>query len=156
MISDYIGGEGSAETPKNDYVIYGWPHIATRKKHWPAIYCHQKKNITLPYIATRKHSNLYQTFASDQHCHSSRWPPIPASSITVVRCSQMNSASIAKRKPQTAAINGCDSLNRSRILHSRYNTLSSHTKTNNRFDRLIQCNGKKGLNSSAIPVITSL
>ena len=25
MITDYIGGEGSAETPKNDYVIYGWP-----------------------------------------------------------------------------------------------------------------------------------
>ena len=23
MITDYIGGEGSAETPKNDYVIYG-------------------------------------------------------------------------------------------------------------------------------------
>ena len=28
MITDYIGGEGSAETPKNDYVIYGWPLIA--------------------------------------------------------------------------------------------------------------------------------
>ena len=27
MITDYIGGEGSAETPKNDYVIYGWPLI---------------------------------------------------------------------------------------------------------------------------------
>ena len=27
MITDYIGGEGYAETPKNDYVIYGWPHI---------------------------------------------------------------------------------------------------------------------------------
>ena len=25
MITYYIGGEGSAETPKNDYVIYGWP-----------------------------------------------------------------------------------------------------------------------------------
>ena len=25
MITDYIGAEGSAETPKNDYVIYGWP-----------------------------------------------------------------------------------------------------------------------------------
>ena len=25
MITDYIGGEGSAETPKYDYVIYGWP-----------------------------------------------------------------------------------------------------------------------------------
>ena len=25
MITDYLGGEGSAETPKNDYVIYGWP-----------------------------------------------------------------------------------------------------------------------------------
>ena len=25
MITDYIGGEGSAKTPKNDYVIYGWP-----------------------------------------------------------------------------------------------------------------------------------
>ena len=25
MITDYIGGEGSAETPKSDYVIYGWP-----------------------------------------------------------------------------------------------------------------------------------
>ena len=25
MITDYIGGEGSAETPKNDYVIYGCP-----------------------------------------------------------------------------------------------------------------------------------
>ena len=25
MITDYIGGEGAAETPKNDYVIYGWP-----------------------------------------------------------------------------------------------------------------------------------
>ena len=25
MITDYIGGEGSGETPKNDYVIYGWP-----------------------------------------------------------------------------------------------------------------------------------
>ena len=23
MITDYIGGEGSAEAPKNDYVIYG-------------------------------------------------------------------------------------------------------------------------------------
>ena len=29
MITDYIGGEGSAETPKNDYVIYGWPLMAT-------------------------------------------------------------------------------------------------------------------------------
>ena len=28
MITDYIGGEGSAETPKNDYVIYGWPLIS--------------------------------------------------------------------------------------------------------------------------------
>ena len=28
MITDYIGGEGSAETPKNDYVIYGWPLMA--------------------------------------------------------------------------------------------------------------------------------
>ena len=30
MITDYIGGEGSAETPKNDYVIYGWPHIVIK------------------------------------------------------------------------------------------------------------------------------
>ena len=30
MITDYIGGEGSAETPKNDYVIYGWPLIGQR------------------------------------------------------------------------------------------------------------------------------
>ena len=29
MITDYIGGEGSAETPKNDYVIYGWPLMVT-------------------------------------------------------------------------------------------------------------------------------
>ena len=29
MITDYIGGEGSAETPKNDYVIYGWPLSST-------------------------------------------------------------------------------------------------------------------------------
>ena len=27
MITDYMGGEGSTETPKSDYVIYGWPLI---------------------------------------------------------------------------------------------------------------------------------
>ena len=33
MITDYIGGEGSAETPKNDYVIYGWPLNKTDRRH---------------------------------------------------------------------------------------------------------------------------
>ena len=40
MITDYIGGEGSAETPRNDYVIYGWPlsynyKYSKRKMSWP-------------------------------------------------------------------------------------------------------------------------
>ena len=48
MITDYIGGEGSAETPKNDYVIYGWPlavktHFLTRCTspwfNWFSWYC---------------------------------------------------------------------------------------------------------------------
>ena len=34
MITDYIGGEGSAETPKNDYVRYGWPLTRTKKSQW--------------------------------------------------------------------------------------------------------------------------
>ena len=34
MITDYIGGEGSAETPKNDYVIYGWPLILVESMIW--------------------------------------------------------------------------------------------------------------------------
>ena len=39
MITDYIGGEGSAETPKNDYVIYGWP---LRPKHFRASIKHKQ------------------------------------------------------------------------------------------------------------------
>ena len=37
MITDYIGGEGSAETPKNDYVIYGWPLIDKKEGGWEGL-----------------------------------------------------------------------------------------------------------------------
>ena len=51
MITDYIGGEGSAETPKNDYVIYGWPLTRMgRSKIHPHHYSHQESCSFMKFI----------------------------------------------------------------------------------------------------------
>ena len=64
MITDYIGREGSAETPKNDYVIYGWP-------------------LTSEYGTERRRTcEKHNTIESKEHFHISQPPLSPATNMS--------------------------------------------------------------------------